>query len=42
MQAHDDKATVIQTLRDYYATSNKDDLPRMVSYYHEPVMWRRP
>lgn len=30
---------MIQTLRDYYAASNKHDLPGMVSYYHEPVMF---
>ena len=30
-------ATVTQTLREYYAASNKDDLPGMVSHYHEPV-----
>src|SRR5215831_10905610 len=30
-------ATVMQTLRDYYAASNRDDLPGMVSHYHEPV-----
>jgi ketosteroid isomerase-like protein len=30
-------STVTQTLRDYYDASNKDDLPGMVSYYHEPV-----
>jgi ketosteroid isomerase-like protein len=30
---------VIQTLRDYYAASNKHDLPSMVSYYREPVMF---
>ena len=29
--------TVTQTLRDYYAASNKDDLLGMVSHYHEPV-----
>jgi ketosteroid isomerase-like protein len=29
--------TVTQTLRDYYAASNKLDLPAMVSYFHEPV-----
>lgn len=39
MQTRDDKAAVIQTLRDYYAASNKQDLPGMVSYYHEPVMF---
>ena len=38
MQARDDTA-VIQTLRDYYAASNKHDLTSMVSYYHEPVMF---
>ena len=39
MTAHDDKAVVIETLRDYYAASNKHDLASMVSYYHEPVMF---
>src|SRR5262249_8541950 len=39
MTAHDDKTVVIQTLRDYYAASNKYDLAGMVSYYHEPVMF---
>jgi ketosteroid isomerase-like protein len=29
--------TVTETLRDYYAASNNDDLPGMVSHYHEPV-----
>ncbi len=31
--------TVIQTLRDYYAASNKHDVPGMLSYYHEPVVF---
>jgi ketosteroid isomerase-like protein len=29
--------TVSETLRDYYAASNKLDLPAMVSYFHEPL-----
>jgi ketosteroid isomerase-like protein len=29
--------TVTETLRDYYAASNRDDLTAMVSYYSEPV-----
>ena len=28
---------VTDTLREYYAASNKHDLPGMVSYFHEPV-----
>jgi ketosteroid isomerase-like protein len=28
---------VTDVLRDYYAASNRDDLPAMVSHYHEPV-----
>jgi ketosteroid isomerase-like protein len=31
--------TVTETLRDYYAASNRDDFRGMVSHYHEPVMW---
>jgi ketosteroid isomerase-like protein len=34
--------TVTETLRDYYAASNKDDLPGMVSHYHEPVTFIGP
>jgi ketosteroid isomerase-like protein len=37
MVPHDERAVVMQTLRGYYAASNKDDLPGMVSYVHEPV-----
>ena len=29
--------TVLETLRDYYAASNKDDLPGMAAFFHEPV-----
>ena len=29
--------TVIETLREYYAVSNRDDLPGMVAHYSEPV-----
>ena len=39
MQARDDEAAVIQTLRDYYAASNKHDVQSMVPYYHEPVVF---
>ena len=39
MQARNDAAAVIQTLRDYYAASNKHDVQGMVSYYHEPVVF---
>src|SRR5690348_11820136 len=31
--------TVTETLRAYYAASNRDDFQEMVSHYHEPVMW---
>jgi ketosteroid isomerase-like protein len=37
MPAHEDGAAAIQTLREYYAASNKRDLQTMLSYYHEPV-----
>ncbi len=30
-------APITEMLRDYYAASNRDDVPGMVSYYHEPV-----
>lgn len=33
---------VTQTLRDYYAASNKHDLPGMLSYFHEPVTFITP
>jgi ketosteroid isomerase-like protein len=39
MPAPDDKAVVTETLRQYYAASNKHDGPAMVSYYAEPVMF---
>ena len=39
MPVPDDKAAVIETLREYYAASNKHDGPAMVSYYSEPVMF---
>jgi len=42
MQSHDEARAVIQTLRDYYAASNKQDVQQMVSYYHEPVMFITP
>ena len=29
--------TVMETLREYYAASNRDDLPGMVAHYAEPV-----
>ena len=41
MPVPDDKAAVIETLREYYAASNKHDGPAMVSYYSEPVMRSR-
>jgi len=34
--------TVADTLRDYYAASNKHDLPGMVSYFHEPFTFITP
>jgi ketosteroid isomerase-like protein len=37
MQTRDEKAAVIQMLRDYYAAATKQDLPGTVAYYHEPV-----
>jgi ketosteroid isomerase-like protein len=42
MPALDEAVTVIQTLRDYYAASNKQDVQGMVSYYHEPVLFISP
>ena len=42
MQALNDQVAVIQTLRDYYAASNKQDVQGMVSYYHEPVVFITP
>ena len=42
MSALDDTATVIRTLRDYYAASNRHDVESMVSYYHEPVLFISP
>jgi ketosteroid isomerase-like protein len=39
MPVPDDKAAVIETLREYYAASNKHDGPATVSYYSEPVMF---
>jgi len=42
MQSRDEARAVIQTLRDYYAASNKQDVQQMVSYYHEPVMFITP
>ncbi len=41
-QSRDEARAVIQTLRDYYAASNKQDVQQMVSYYHEPVMFMTP
>jgi ketosteroid isomerase-like protein len=37
MLPQSDQATVLQTLREYYAASNKRDVPGMVAYFHEPV-----
>jgi hypothetical protein len=34
----DDTAAVLQTLRDYYAASNKHDVSSMVDYCEGPVM----
>ena len=39
MPVLDDKAAVIETLREYYAASNKHDGPATVSYYTEPFMF---